>query len=441
MPLSYQHNVENCLARTIGSNGLLEEHLDDALQSLTKTLPALQESLRSGALPAFTIVQGMEDLTEVMPVALEFRQNCRDVLILGTGGSSLGGRTLCGLNSEALPSGASPGRENGPVLHFIDNIDPYSFQKLLDRLELARTGLIVISKSGSTAETMSQFMALLPLFQEAHRPEDLSRFICVITEPSDNPLRRMARRLGVSCLDHDPNIGGRYSVFSLVGMLPALIAGLDIRALRQGAADVLEAFLSADHLEDNAPAAGAALAVQLNARLGIASTVIMPYEDRLADLGLWFNQLWAESLGKDGRGTTPIRALGTVDQHSQLQLYLDGPADKMFTILHHDSRGEGLPIDAFIGDEESLDYLQKRTLGDLLFVSAEATRDALASNWRPVRHILMDAIDERSLGAIMMHFMLETILAAELLGIDPYDQPAVEQGKVIARQKLRAMPL
>ncbi len=416
---AYQQTIEN---------GLPSGQLHGSFETLTGARSAFERRLRCGGLPAFGLVRGMDDLDVVRPVAQTFSQNCDDIFILGTGGSSLGGRTLCGLRATSRP-----------VLHFIDNIDPWSVQALATRCDLSRTGLIAVSKSGATSETLSQLMALLPFFQACYTVENLGRFVLVMTEPCDNPLRRLARRLGLGCLDHDPNIGGRYSVFSRVGLLPALIAGLDVGALRAGAVQVLDGFLSAGSLADSAPAYGATLSVELSVRRGIRATVLMPYEDRLADLGFWFNQLWAESLGKDGKGTTPIRALGTVDQHSQLQLYLDGPADKFFTLLNHDSRGEGWPVDSLIADDDALDYLRGRSLGDLLYVSAAATRETLASRGCPVRHLLMQAIDERSIGAVMMHFMLETVLAAALLGVDPYGQPAVEQGKIIARQRLRAM--
>jgi glucose-6-phosphate isomerase len=166
----------------------------------------------------------------------------------------------------------------------------------------------------------------------------------------------------------------------------------------------------------------------------------MPYIDRLGPFGLWFRQLWAESLGKDGKGTTPIRAQGAVDQHSQLQLYLNGPADKLYTIIMGEARGQG-PRYAKdqLGGDKALDWIAGRTLGDLLDVSQRATAETLARNGRPVRIIRVPTLDERSLGALMMHYMLETIIAADLLGIDPFDQPAVEEGKKLARQYLAEM--
>jgi glucose-6-phosphate isomerase len=169
----------------------------------------------------------------------------------------------------------------------------------------------------------------------------------------------------------------------------------------------------------------------------------MPYVDRLGYFGLWFRQLWAESLGKGGHGTTPIRAMGTVDQHSQMQLYLDGPADKLFTVMRADTQGSGARIDVqAIGVERDLGYLAGRTIGDLMDAEARATIETLARNGRPVRTLHVPQIDECSMGALLMHYMLETVITAQLLGVDAFDQPAVEQSKVLTREFLaRTKPI
>ncbi|WP_120497787.1 glucose-6-phosphate isomerase [Kiloniella sp. EL199] len=431
--MSYTHDAEFCLARTLGEGGLEQKIFEEQLQGCKASLARLKDDKDNGRLPFLTIPGERDDLVTCQTVVSSYRDNCDDVIVLGTGGSSLGGRTLYGLATSAF--GPING---GPHLHFIDNIDPHSFDVLLKHLDISRTGLIVVSKSGSTAETVSQFMALLPIFQKEYGPDKLSERVTVITEPRPNPLRKLARDLGLECLDQNPLIGGRFCILTLVGLLPAMIAGLDAAALRDGARKVVDQAFSGAEMEDIPAAVGASIATGLQRQRGIRQTVIMPYEDRLADLGLWYNQLWAESLGKEGKGTTPIRALGTVDQHSQLQLYLDGPQDKMFTMIYHDAKGTGLPVDSVLPKgEDSLSYLRGRTLGDLLTVSAEATTQTLSKNGRPVRKFLLNKIDEETLGALTMHFMLETVITADLLGVNPYDQPAVEQGKVLARRMLK----
>jgi glucose-6-phosphate isomerase len=165
----------------------------------------------------------------------------------------------------------------------------------------------------------------------------------------------------------------------------------------------------------------------------------MPYIDALGPFGLWFRQLWAESLGKDGTGSTPIRAMGTVDQHSQLQLYLAGPADKFYTLILVPQAGKGARVAPDLAEDQALSYLAGRTMGDLLEAEQRATLETLAANGRPVRALVLPRLDERAMGALMMHFMLETIIAADLLGVNPFDQPAVEEGKRLAREHLSGM--
>jgi glucose-6-phosphate isomerase len=257
-----------------------------------------------------------------------------------------------------------------------------------------------------------------------------------LTEPRDNPLRRLAVAQNMQLLDHDPGIGGRYSVLSTVGVLPALIAGLDAAALRQGAATVLDQTLAAAEARESPPALGAALAVGLAEHRSIGITVLMPYIDRLAPFGLWYRQLWAESLGKNGMGTTPVRALGAVDQHSQLQLYLAGPADKLFTLITLEQAGAGASLPPDLAADPALAYLAGKRLGDLLAAEQRATATSLLRNGRPIRMIRLARLDEETLGALFMHFMIETIVAADLLDVDAFNQPAVEEGKILVRQYL-----
>ncbi len=410
--------------------GLERPDYEAALARTEPALAQLREWRSAGGLPLLALPGARDDLKALAPHAALFRARFDDVVVLGTGGSSLGGRSLYAL----ADAGWGPPQRT-PRLHFMDNVDPHSFDALFGSLDPSRTGLLAISKSGGTAETMAQALACFGWLQAAGA--DVSVHALVIAEAADNPLRRLAARHGVTALDHDPGVGGRYSVLSLVGMLPALIAGLDAAAIRAGAAAVLDGTLAAALPVECPPAVGAAVNVALAETRNVGGTVLMPYSDRLAPFALWFRQLWAESLGKDGKGTTPINAVGTVDQHSQLQLYLAGPNDKMFTVVM--TQGGGEAVDTAIAADPALDYLTGRSLGDLLDACQRGTADALAAAGRPVRIISVESVDERTLGALMMHFMLETIIAAHLLGIDPFDQPAVEDGKQRARRYLDGM--
>jgi glucose-6-phosphate isomerase len=434
-PSTYTQDVRNCFADKIGAAGLDEQSFRDYVGRTAASLKRLRAAMQDNSLPILNLPKRDDEMRAMTAAAARYR-GLGHVIVLGTGGSSLGGRTVTALADGGL---GSAGRLAGrPLLWFIENVDPWGFAKTVDSVDPTSTGLVIISKSGGTAETLSQALELLPRIEKAVGRDKLRERTTVITEPNDNPLRRLAQRYGLALIDHDPNVGGRYSVLSPTAMLPTILAGLDAAQVRAGAQEALDAALDSAP-QDSRPAVGAALNIALAERRGATQTVVMPYIDRLAPFGLWFRQLWAESLGKDGKGTTPIRAQGAVDQHSQLQLYLSGPKDKLYTIIMGEARGIGPRYTRELLNDKALDWLAGRTMGDLLDVSQRATAETLARNGRPVRIMRVPTLDERSMGALLMHFMLETIIAADLLGIDPFDQPAVEEGKKLARQYLAEM--
>jgi glucose-6-phosphate isomerase len=260
-----------------------------------------------------------------------------------------------------------------------------------------------------------------------------------VTERKPSPLRRFAETIGCPIVDHPLGIGGRYSVLSVVGLLPAILMGLDAHAVRAGARAVLAAARS-DAGAPSGPAAGAALHLVLSRDHGLRETVQWAYSDRLKTFGAWWRQLWAESLGKGGQGTTPIAAVGPVDQHSQLQLFLDGPGGSLFTFLVPDIAGKGPVVSAEEAAKLGISYLGGRAMGDLVAAEARATAETLSRRGRPIRIMNLTAVDESAMGALFMHFMLETIVMGRLMGVDPFDQPAVEEGKVLARTALEGRP-
>ncbi len=395
------------------------------------TLARLKAAVGTGRYAFLDQPDRRDDLAAIREAAARFA-NFDTILLLGTGGSSLGARTLAALVDGGLGLWPRGGRR----LVVAENVDPFGFEKLLATLDLGATGILAISKSGGTAETLAQLHGLLPHLAARVGTAEIAKHVAVVTEPADNALRRLAGRFALPTLPHPPTLGGRYSVLSAVGLLPACLLGLDIEALRDGARQARDAALGAP--ETSLPAQGAALAVALAAQ-GHTQSVLCAYADALGPFGQWYSQLWAESLGKDGKGTTPLRAVGTVDQHSQLQLWLDGPADKLFTIVSQASRDKGPRYsEAALGDP-ALAYLAGRTMGDILDVAARATAETLARRGRPVRLMHVETLDETSLGALLMHFMLETAIAADLFGIEPYEQPAVEEGKILARRYLQGM--
>ena len=426
----YRQDLSGCFSP---STSLDRSLFDTALIDAQKPLDALKRQYDDASLTLLQLPEARDDLDPAREIAADFRTRLDTILVLGTGGSSLGGKTLADLAEVGI---------SGPELIFLDNVDPRTFARLQTRYDPAGTGLLAISKSGSTVETLTQLTALVPWLAAAKPAALMASDLVAITQAGDNPLRGMARHLGARILDHDGQLGGRYSCLSIVGLLPAMIAGLDPVEIRAGAAAVLHDCLTAKAAQDCAPLAGAAMAVAL-ARQGINMAVLMPYLDRLENFARWHRQLWAESLGKQGLGTTPIDARGTVDQHSQLQLYLDGPADKYFTLVAGDPRGAA-PLDGeLLKIAGSLDYLRARSVGDVLAASQEATIDSLIAVGRPTRVLRLtgtgDGLDAQTMGGLMMHFMLETIIAAGLFDVDPFDQPAVEAGKQRARDYLGNM--
>ncbi len=440
----YRQETECCFAGEIGGGGLTAGEFAPVLAATAPVLEDLRAKFAAASLPLLRLPGLSEDLAALEALARRYRESFDDVIVLGTGGSSLGGRTLAAL-AQGGAGPASGGAKTGtPRLHFMDNVDPASFVSLFAGLEFARAGFIVISKSGSTAETVTQFMVCLAEFCKNAGEARVEEHFTVITEPAagakeDNPLRRAARRASLPVLDHDPGVGGRYSALSLVGLLPAMIAGVDGGKVREGAKEALDRAFAAKLPDGCDAAVGAAINVALLRHHAVSATVLMPYVDRLAPFASWFRQLWAESLGKDGAGTTPITALGTVDQHSQLQLYLAGPNDKLFNLIFGPAAGAGPKVEPDFAKEPEFAYLSGRTMGDLLEAEQQATAATLARHGRPVRVFRLTAVNERVVGALMMHFMLETIITAGLLGVNPFDQPAVEEGKVLTRRYLKKM--
>ena len=398
-------------------------HAEPCTDALASACAALSADVAAGRLACLTIAHEQGDLADLAERADAIAAGADDVLLLGVGGSSLGARSLLALATAPRVR-----------CHLIDNVDPQTWKATLDSLDPRRTHILAVSKSGSTVETVAQTVLAARWLDAAGVPFGVDNFT-VITEPGSRPLRDHAERLGAVIFDHAADIGGRYAVLSSVGMLPALLGGLDAAALRQGAASVLDNALAQGAKAD--PARGAALAVALERSRAMTTHAMLVYADRLVSLGHWYAQLWAESLGKGGMGTNPLVARGVTDQHSQLQLWIDGPRDKWLTVIGHPSAGTG---PAF-GEIAGLDYLAGRTLGDLFEAEREATVESLAAAGVPVRTIMVEHINERALGALFMHFMLETILAGHLMGVDPFGQPAVEDGKRRARAALASRAL
>jgi glucose-6-phosphate isomerase len=433
-------SVEGCLESKIGGAGLSQASLHADLAKLEPRLVSLREAYAQATLPLLRVPEWRDDIGAARAALQRLIQGARTLVFFGTGGSSLGGQTLAQLGGWGIPGDDKHGSETRPRTRFYDNLDARTLDLALSGLDLKTTRFVVISKSGGTPETLVQATTAIEAVRKGGLTQRIPDMFLAVTEPkapgATNGLRALCEEFGIPALDHDPNIGGRFSGLTNVGLLPALARGLDVVALREGAGSVVRAMLEASSPGEFAPAVGAATAIGLAKKRGIRANVMLPYSDRLSRFAAWYVQLWGESLGKQGEGTTPVAALGPVDQHSQLQLYLDGTPQHFITVIREDCAGRGPRVPADLAKIASADYLAGRAAGDLVAAQQRAIPEALIAAGRPVRTIDIGSLDERALGALMMHFMLETILAAHLLGVDPFDQPAVESGKILTRRYL-----
>ncbi|QLG27923.1 glucose-6-phosphate isomerase [Halorarum halophilum] len=334
------------------------------------------------------------------------------VLTVGIGGSALGAATI----TDALDS---------PVdAYYLDNVDPAWVRDLLDSLDLSETVLNVVSRSGTTAETLANFLVVREAMTDAG--VDWTERT-VVTTGAEGNLRAMAEKHDLPALDVPEGVPGRFSALSTVGLFAAAVAGHDLDELLAGAAS--EAEKLSGSLYDSPGYAYGAVSYALAER-GAAVNAMMPYAESLERFAEWYAQLWAESLGKDGRGQTPARALGATDQHSQLQLYRAGPADKLVTLVRpRESADAGIPETEL----EGLEYLGGSSLGDLLDAEFRATEASLAAAGRENVRLEINRVDERGLGELLYATEAACVLYGELAGVSTFTQPAVEWGKKAAR--------
>jgi len=363
------------------------------------------------------------DLNDIKDVANKLLETKDTFVVFGIGGSNLGARALTNLLYGKYEK----------KIFFFDNIDPIQFSNSILELNLDKTGFIIISKSGFTNETLSQFSSIIEIFELKNKTNELSKSCVIITENKDSPLKRIANKFACQTLDYEKNICGRYSVFSNVGLLPAYISGLNISKIREGALSLVVQLKNNSFKEH---LIGASVITYLHSVRLVNLNVTITYSDALYYFGKWYLQLWAESIGKEGKGITPIHSIGATDQHSQLQLYLDGPKDKFFSLITTDHRGQGLKMNKTILKENNFSFLAGKTMGDLMYAEQQATLKTLIKKGLPVREIYCNKIDEFRLGQLMAYFMMETIASCHLIGVNPFNQPAVEQGKIIIKDFL-----
>lgn len=375
---------------------------------------------------------------EIKEISEGIRQRFENFVVVGIGGSALGNKLIFNsLNHPYYNLLPGDSRNGNPRIFVLDTIDPDMVDGLLDILDLNKTVFNVITKSGSTSETMANYLIIRNMLERVVGKERLKEHIIATTDREKGPLLRIAKEEGYRVLHIPGNVGGRYSVLSPVGLLSSAVSGVDIDGLLDGAAFMESACTEGDPFEN--PALLGAVLQYHGYRKGKRISVVMPYSDRLADFGDWYCQLWAESLGKmktDGGGRmpvgqTPLRAIGVRDQHSLLQLFLDGPDDKVFTLIAVENRRKGLQIPAAANLDEGIGYLSGNSLEKLLRSEFEATETVLTNRKRLNYRVELPDLSEHSIGQLIFLYMMMTAYMGEFLGIDAYNQPAVEEGKKI----------
>ena len=362
--------------------------------------------------------QSADEQNNVTRLAREVRSRTDHLLVLGIGGSSLG--AIAVMNACVLPD-----RDRVTVL---ESPDPITLARWMAKLDPARTAVNVISKSGNTIETLSQWAVLKQWLGADHKDR-----VVITTDPDKGPLRKMAMAEGYRTLPVPELVGGRLSVFTPVGTFPLVYAGADIGRFAAGIA-VAATRITPDGFASRI----ARTLVQAHQVEHRNIVVLWPYGDALFQVGRWFQQLWGESLGKaihtDGTiahtGSTPMACIGPNDQHSLLQLFGDGPRDKHFLFLSVETLPERLMVEAT--PVSGLDYLQGLELGQILRAEALATSAALASQKHPTTFVSLPTLSQEMVAELFTHLMAATVIAARLYDVDPFDQPAVEIGKKIA---------
>jgi glucose-6-phosphate isomerase len=362
-----------------------------------------------------------------------------DLLVLGIGGSALGTRTLLSALAEPAWNELTPEQRGfRPRLTILENVDPRTVAAALRRMNPARTLVNVVSKSGGTAETAAQYLVVRDWLNRAVGTAAAPHHLVFTTDPEKGALRQLARTESITAFPIPSDVGGRFSVLTSVGLVPAALVGIDIAGLIAGAASAV-AQAESDDLLTNPAGCYAALLHAADVEHGAHIHVLMPYVDRLRDLGAWFVQLWAESLGKREsrggqvvhRGPTPLAAVGATDQHSQVQLFMEGPFNKVVTFVMPDDLGDDVTIPTLDGLTSDFDYLPGHTLGELLLAECEATSAALAHQGRMNAMLRLPDVSAESVGALLMFLQIATGYAGVWYGVNPFDQPGVELGKTL----------
>ena len=413
-----KHNINNCFIDSV----IKKDSYKSSLKKINFIIDQIKKS-KEPLLLSFLNQFNNYQKEELNKLGSYYQKNFKDVIILGTGGSSKAGRTFVQIAYRTF--GRSP---KFPKITFLENIDFQDFNDLFKKINLKKTGIIVISKSGETNETLVQFLIFLSKYKESFQKQKIEKYFTVITKKGSSSLRNLANDFSIGVIDLDNNLSGRFSAFSPIGLLPAAISGLNVQNITKGALSLLNEYLKKQQI---IPSEGAALhyAAQ-NSKINIS--VLLTYTERLRNFGYWHEQLIAESLGKKNKGFTPVHSMGATDQHSLLQLFLEGPKDKLITFITLKKQKDQIKINNnLISKVKKLSFLKKESLNKLLDFEMEKVCRLLNEYKRPYRTIILNKCAEFEIGYLMMNFMLETIILAYLNNLNPFDQPAIDKGKLI----------
>ena len=428
---------KNVTAQIIGDeHGITSKQFDDLDVKTTPFIGKLSAERKAGKTPYRDLPYNDKLAAKIKKLSDEIRGGCENLVVLGIGGSALG--------NIALQTALNPYTYNlddkfrkYPRLFIFDNVDPDQFGAFLDWIEnrLDKTIFNVISKSGRTAETASQFLIIRKMLLDKLGAKGYKNQVIATTDPKEGILRKITDADGFRCMEVPDGVGGRFSVLSAVGLFSAAMCGIDIDSLLAGARD-MDKLVSKENFCENPAALNAAINYYFY-KAGKRNSVMMSYSCALKDLADWYRQLWAESLGKTNDlsgnkvfvGPTPIKALGTTDQHSQVQLYREGPNDKLFTFLEVQKFNRTLQIGPQPDCAKELSYLAGKDMGKLMNSEKKATEYALLKDNRPCLSVLFDEISPYTVGQFIYLFEVTTSFAGALFNINTYDQPAVELGK------------
>ncbi len=429
---------KNVMADVVGAeHGITAEQFGQLELEVTQAIHDVNNARIENKTPYRDLPYNSKYAESVKEAVSQFKDNCEILVVLGIGGSALGNIAMQTALNPYMYNLDDAQRKGAPKLFVLDNVDPSQLGSFIDYLgdKLDKTVVNVVSKSGRTAETASQFLTIKQLFEEKLGADCLKKHFIATTDANEGTLRKIADDAGLTTLEVPDGVGGRFSVLSPVGLFSAAMCGVDIDELLAGARAMDLRVATAD-MKKNPALLNAAINWHYYNRDKKIS-VMMPYSYALKDMSDWYRQLWAESLGKtndlEGNevfvGPTPVKALGATDQHSQVQLYREGPNDKLFTFLQVKDFSRDVTIGATPESAPELGYLAGSSMAKLLNSEKIATEYALVCDKRPCMTVLFDKVDAHAIGQFIYLFEVTTSIAGRLFGINTYDQPAVELGK------------